>query len=224
MEERELTQLLQQAGDRVSLAPPPLRRIVDAGEALRRRRSGRMRTFAAAAAAAAVLGGGAVAATVIDLPSGGDNSAADSAAGQAGEAAGGGEAAPEIDADRSDQGAAAADAAAMLPVTPDVAGPGDVVELDVPSDVPFRVQWLLERSGGRGWTSTYVLVDADFAAEAGVPLSRRVEDSERIAAAAEVHDAPVALVVPDGAPPGSYRICQSVEDGTEWCGSLTVTG
>jgi hypothetical protein len=226
MEERELTQLLQQAGDRVTPGPPPLQRIVDAGEALRGRRSGRLRTFAVAATAAAVLGGGAVAATVIDLPSGGDDSAAGEAAdaASAGDGAGGGEAAPDIDADRSDQGGAAADAAAMLPVTPDVAGPGDVVQLDVPSEVPFRVQWLLERSGGRGWTSTYVLVDADFAAEAGVPLSRRVEDSERITAAPEVHDAPVALVVPDAAPPGSYRICQAVEDGTEWCGSLTVTG
>jgi len=49
MEERELTQLLQQLGDRVTPSPPPVRRIVDAGESLRGRRSGRVRVIAMAA-------------------------------------------------------------------------------------------------------------------------------------------------------------------------------
>jgi hypothetical protein len=211
MEERELTQLLQQVGDRVTPGPPPLRRIVDAGEALRGRRSGRVRMFAVAAAAAAAIGGGAVAATVLELPSGGDSESAGSA-GEAADAGGGGE----------DEGGATS--AADLPVTPDVARPGEVVELEVPSDVPFRVQWLLERSVDDGWRSTHVLVDADFAAESGAPLSRRFDAAEGISDAPEVHEGPVPLVVPDDASPGPYRICQVVEDGTEWCGRLTVTG
>jgi hypothetical protein len=222
MEERELTQLLQQVGDRVTPGPPPLRRIVDAGEALRGRRSGRVRMFAVAAAAAAAIGGGAVAATVLELPSGGDSGAANSAGEAADGGAGGGSAAEGRD--EADDAGGAADAAADLPVTPDVARPGEVVELDVPSDVPFRVEWVLERSVDDGWRSTHVLVDADFAAESGAPLSRRVDAAEGIADVPEVHDAPVPLVVPDDAPPGPHRICQAVEDGTEWCGRLTVTG
>ena len=69
MEERELTQLLQQLGDRVTPGPAPVRRIVDAGEALRGRRSGRVKVFAVAVAADAVVGGCSVAAVVVDLPS-----------------------------------------------------------------------------------------------------------------------------------------------------------
>ncbi len=162
MEERELTQLLQQLGDRVTPGPAPVRRIVDAGEALRGHRSGRVRMFAIAAAAAAVVGGGSVAAVVLDLPSIG-GSTADSAAGEAADDAGGGagggeELAPgtESGGDTADEDAATA-AAVPAVVTPDVAGPGDRVAVDVPPDVAFGAEWSLERSTDGAWESLFVL-------------------------------------------------------------------
>jgi hypothetical protein len=229
MEERELTQLLQQLGDRVTPGSPPVRRIVDAGEALRGRRSGRVRMFAVAAAAAAVVGGGSVAAVVLDLPSGGDTMSADSGAGGAADDAGGAgagdEAAPEAgsesgtDADRT-AGAAAVPAV----VTPDVAGPGDRVQIAVPPDVAFAAEWSLERSEDGAWKPLFVLVDADYARENGAALSRLADEPQVLPDVRQLQDGPVPLVVPDAATPGSYRICQMGDDGTDWCGSLTVTG
>jgi len=227
MEERELTQLLQQLGDRVTPSPAPVRRILDAGEALGGRRSGRVRMFAVAAAAAAVVGGGAVAATVIDLPSGSTMSA-DSG----GEAASGGddsgagaESAPraESGSSGSDEGTAAADAAGVV-VTPAAAGPGTVVRLEVPPDVRFGDEWTLERSVDGAWKPTFVLVDADAAAEKGTALSRPVGESTTLPGLTKVNVDPVPLVLPDAVTPGKYRICQLGDDGTDWCGGLTVTG
>ena len=232
MEERELTQLLQQLGDRVTPGPPPLRRIVDDGEALRGRRSGRVRMFAVAAAAAAVVGGGSVAAVVIDLPSMGTMGGGDSGAGQAADEAGGGESGGDQSAPGAESGAGGgaeedattADAAAVPAlVTPDVARPGDRVEVAVPTDVAFGAEWSLERSMNGAWEPLFVLVEADFARENGVPLSRPVDSPEGLADTPQLQDGQVRLVVPDAAMPGSYRICQTVDDGTAWCGSLTVT-
>jgi hypothetical protein len=228
MEERELTQLLQQLGDRVTPGPAPVRRIVDAGEALRGRRSGRVRMVAVAAAAAAVVGGGSLAATVLDFPSI-TTATQDSGGGNAetgGDAGGGEEMAPEAapGSGGSDEGASAADAVAPAAVTPDVAGPGERVEIEVPGDVAFRAEWSLQRSVGGAWKPQFVLVDADFALESGVPLSRRADSPEALADVPGPKDGPVTLVVPDAATPGSYRLCQTVDDGTAWCGSLTVTG
>jgi len=214
IEERELTRLLQQLGDRTTPSPPPLRRIVDEGEALRGRRSGRVRVFAVSAAAAALLGGGAVAATVIELPSGGNDSA--STAGEAADGAGGGDAG----ADTAEEGAAAP--VAPVGVSPDVADPGTVVRLDVPTDVAFGPEWTLEREVEGAWRSQFVLVDADFAAENGVVLSR---PSGAVADGVDLrvtHRDPVPVVIPDAAVPGTYRICQPGDDGTQWCGELTV--
>jgi hypothetical protein len=231
MEERELTQLLQQLGDRVTPGPAPVRRIVDAGEALRARRSGRVRVFAVAAAAAAVVGGGSIAATVLDLPSM-TMSTQDSAGGGA-DGAGGGdnaaeEAAPDADsgggAGGGDEGAAAADAALPAPVTPDVAEPGDRVEIGLPADVAFGAEWSLERSVDGAWKPQFVLVDAEIARESGVPLARPADSPQALASIPEQKDGPVTLVLPEAATPGSYRICQSVDDATAWCGLLTVTG
>jgi hypothetical protein len=205
-----------------------VRRIVDAGEALRGRRSGRVRMFAVAAAAAALVGGGAVAATVLDLPSGGND--ASSAAGEAAEGAvddsGGGDGSvprPDSGTDTSEEGAMAEDADGLV-VLPDVASPGAVVRLDVPPDVAFGAEWSLERSVDAAWEPAFILVDADVAAERGAALSVPADATRTLPDFREVQDGPVPLVVPDDAQPGSYRICQLGDDGTDWCGGLTVTG
>ena len=219
MEERELTQLLQQLGDRVTPGPAPVRRIVDAGEALRGRRSGRVKVFAVAAAAAAVVGGGSVAAVVLDLPSQSATSA-DSAGGAANEGANGGEeSAPEAGSERdsAEEGDAAADAVDALVVTPDVARPGDRVEL-TPRDEErdaFGTAWRLERLTADGWTWDFTLLTGDGDPTWGPADERAGED------APAPSSGPVLLVVPSAAAPGEYRVCRS--DGTEdFCGRLTV--
>ena len=228
MDERELTQLLQRAGDRVTPGPAPVGEIVREGSRLRReQRHHRVVLVRVAAIAAAVVGGGSLAATVVDLPALG-GADAESAAGGAVEDSGGGNSAPEAQgesgADRSaDEGATAADAAADLPITPDVASPGDRVQIDVPPDVAFGTEWLLERSTNGSWEQSFILLDADAAAESGAPLSRRADSTGTTDDIRERKDGPVPLVVPEDATPGTYRICQFGDDGTDFCGSLSVT-
>ncbi len=67
------------------------------------------------------------------------------------------------------------------------------------------------------------MLDADVARESGEPLYRPADSPETLDDIRELKDGPVTLVVPDTATPGRYRICQTGDDGTEWCGSLTVT-
>jgi hypothetical protein len=227
MEERELTALLQQLGDRVTPGPAPVRRIVAAGEALHGRRSGRVKVFVVAAAAAAVVGGGSVAAVVLDLPSGGGDagSAAGEAADVAGGAGGGEDAGAQAESGGgsegsvSDEEAGVADVDAVLVVTPDVAQPGDTVELTAPDeDATFGLAWRLERSTAGGWSWEYSLVAASGAGE---PTWAPAEEELTLPQPA-IPD-PVRLVVPQGTAPGEYRICQ--DDGTaDRCGLLTVTG
>jgi hypothetical protein len=220
MEERELTRLLQQLGDRVTPGPPPLRRIVDDGEALRGRRSGRVRMFAVAAAAAAVVGGGSVAATVLDFPSlgGGD---AQSTAGDAGNGAGGGEAAPEVQGESgegrgADEDATAADAAAAVVITPDALRPGETFELTSRDEAAgFGLAWRLERRTPDGWTPAYTL-----AAAFGEGEPQWWAEGESWAVEEPMVRAPLRFVVPPDAAAGDYRLCE--HDAPEVCASLTV--
>jgi hypothetical protein len=215
MEERELTQLLQQLGDRVTPGPAPVRRIVDAGEALRGRRSGRVRALAVAAAAAALIGGGAVAATVIDLPSSGSD--ASSAAGGAADAAGD-EAAPPADAGRdTGEGAAAATVPGVV-VTPDVAEPGDTVVVDSRDDQSFGLAWNLERLTGSEWVQQYTLGAAFRGDE-----PRWWPEGESSAVPAAVVSPPLEFVLPPDVTPGDYRICENGAPADENCAYLTVS-
>ena len=220
MEERELTQLLQQLGDRVDPGPAPVRRIVDAGEALRGRRSGRVKVFAVAAAAAAVVGGGSVAAVVLDLPSRSATSA-DSAGGAANEGANGGEeSAPEAGSERdsAEESDAAADAVDALVVTPDAVSPGETVEVTARDEEgEFGLPWRLERLTDEGWTWEYWLVAGMGGSE---PTWSPAEEEPTLPEPLLAD--PITLVVPPVAAPGDYRICQ--DDGTEdRCALLTVT-
>ena len=226
MEERELTQLLQQLGDRVTPGPAPVRRIVDAGKALRARRSGRVRVFAVAAAAAAVVGGGSIAATVLDLSSM-TMSTQDSAGGSA-DGAGGGdnaaeEAAPDADsgggAGGGDEGAAAADSAGLV-VTPAVVDPGEMIELTPgDSDVDgFGLPWRLELRSADGWTWEYWLV-----ARMGASDPTWAPVDEDVLLPQPLIPAPITLVIPPSAAPGDYRVCQVV-GSEDLCGFVTVAG
>jgi hypothetical protein len=222
MEERELTQLLQQVGDRVTPGPAPVQRIVAAGEALSGRRSRRVRVFAVAAAAAAVVGGGSVAAVVLDLPPGSSESA-DSAAGGAADGAGGGEeSAPQAgprSENRPDDGVAAADVVDALRVAPDVVAPGERIAVTPRADVlGFGYVWRLERLTDEGWTWEYTL---ESATGAGAPTW---QPAGEVSAAEDVlvpYKAPIALVVPPVAAPGDYRVCQN-EGPQDRCGQFTV--
>jgi hypothetical protein len=223
MEERELTRLLQQLGDRVTPGPPPLRRIVDEGEALRGRRRGRVRMFAVAAAAAAVVGGGSLAATVIDLPSP-TTSSEDTAGGggdNAGSAGGGAESAPEADTGGgggAGEGATAADAAAAVVVTPDVLRPGETFELTSRDEAAgFGLAWRLERRTPDGWTPAYTL-----AAAFGEGEPRWWAEGESWVVEEPMVGAPLRFVVPPDAAAGDYRLCE--HDAPAVCASLTVTG
>jgi hypothetical protein len=220
MEERELQQLLQQLGDRTTPSPPPVQRIVDAGEALRgRRRSGRVRVFAVAAAAAAVVGGGAVAATVLDLPtSGGDASSAGQAESGVDDSGGGSDSGPAAGRDTSEDGASAADAASAVVVTPDVLQPGDTFELTSRDpDAGFGLAWDLQRFTDAGATREYVLAAAF---QGGDPRWWREGESWDVAAA--LVSPPLEFVVPPDAPAGDYLLCE--HDDPEVCASLTVAG
>src|SRR4051812_41558412 len=217
MEERELTQLLQQLGDRVTPGPPPVRRIVDAGEALRSRRSGRVRAFAVAAAAAALIGGGGVAAAGVDLPpSGGD---ASSAAGAAADGdAPGDEAAPPADAGRDTGEGAAAAAVPEVVVTPDVAEPGDTVVVYSRDDESFGLAWNLERLTGSEWVQKYTLGAAFRGDE---PRWWKAGESWDVPAA--VVSPPLEFVLPPDVAPGDYRICENGAPADDNCAYLAVS-
>jgi hypothetical protein len=225
MEERELTQLLQRLGDRVTPSPAPVQRIVDAGAALRGRRSGRVRMFAVAATAAAVVGGGSVAAVVLDLPSGGDSGmSADSAGGSVDDAGSGGageEAAPQAGSDSgTDEGAAAADTVDAVMVAPDVVSPGDEVQVTARDDrSSFGLAWRLERrTADGGWIWEYTLT-----APLGAEEPAWVRAGEGLTARDRPAEAPLTLLVPPVAAPGDYRVCQ-MDGAADLCGLLTVTG
>jgi hypothetical protein len=228
MEERELTQLLQRLGDRVTPGPAPVGRIVAAGEALRGRRSGRVKVFAAAAAVAAVVGGGSVAAVVLDLPSGSSQSA-DSAAGGAADGAGGesggvssgaGEAPPRAGSGAgTDDGVAAADSVDALVVAPDVVAPGGTVAVTPRLDVSsFGLVWRLVRLTDAGWTWEYTLRSARGAsAPAWGPAEKPGSGDDVLVP----YSRPITLVIPPVAAPGDYRICQSYNT-QDLCGRFTV--
>jgi hypothetical protein len=222
MEERELTRLLEQLGDRVTPGPAPVRRIVDAGEALRGRRSGRMRVFAVAAAAAAVIGGGAVAATVIELPSsGGDASSAAGEAADAGSHDTGGDVGSAPQAESSDdagEGAAAADrAGAVLAVTPEEARPGDTVVVTSREDPGFGLAWRLERQSASEWERQYTLAAAFSGDE-----PQWWPEGESWAVPAAMVSPPLEFVLPPDVAPGDYRICENGAPDDEDCAYLTV--
>jgi hypothetical protein len=224
MEERELTQLLQQLGDRVTPGPAPVGRIVTAGEALRGRRSGRVKVFAAAAAAAAVVGGGSVAAVVLDLPSGSSQSADSAAGGAADEAgAGAGEAAPQAGADSdrgSDAGVAAADSVDALVVAPDVVAPGGTVAVTPRLNVSgFGLVWRLVRLTDAGWTWEYTLTSAGGASAPAWGPAEKPGSGEDVLVP---YRRPITLVIPPVAVPGDYRICQN-HDTQDLCGRFTVS-
>ena len=221
MEERELTRLLQELGDRTTPSAPPLERIVDAGEALRgRRRGSRVRVFAVAASAATLIGGGAVAATVLDLPTGGSD--ASSSAGQAESAgdAGGSDSGADSNAGReeSDEGATAADAVSPVVVRPDLVQPGDTFELTSRDpDAGFGLAWDLQRFTDEGVTPAYVLAAAFHGRD---PQWWAVGESWAVEA--PLVSPPLEFVVPPDAPAGDYLLCN--HDAPEVCASLTVTG
>jgi len=226
MEERELTALLRQAGDRVTPGPAPVRDILREGRSLRQRRSGRVRVFAVAAAAAAVVGGGAVAATVLDLPSPG-GSASDSAAG----AAGGAESADSgagslpkpqggVDSERpADGGVAAEDVVDALIVSPDVAQAGDTVRLTSRDEkASYALAWRLERRTDEGRSWEYTLASGQGGAD---PIWWPAAEDRPVDSLLVPYSEPIALLVPPSAAPGEYRICQ--EAGTQdLCGTFQV--
>ena len=222
MEERELTRLMQQLGDRVTPGPPPLRRIVDEGEALRGRRSARVRMFAVAAAAAAVVGGGSLAATVLDFPSLGGGEA-QSTAGDADDNAGGGGSAPEAQGESGEgggveDGATAADAAVAVVITPDAVRPGETFELTSRDEAAgFGLAWRLERLTPDGWTPAYTL-----AAAFGEGEPQWWAEGESWVVEEPMVRAPLRFVVPPDADAGDYRLCE--HDAPAVCASFTVTG
>ena len=221
MEERELTQLLQRLGDRVTPGPAPVGRIVAAGEALRGRRSGRVKVFAAAAAAAAVVGGGSVAAVVLDLPSSSSQSA-DSAPGGAADGAGAGEAAPKPGSGTdtgTDDGVAAVDSVDALVVAPQVVAPGGTIAVTPRAEVSgFGLVWRLERLTDAGWTWEYTLTSTRGASAPAWGPAEPGPGSDVLVP----YSRPITLVIPPVAPTGDYRICQN-EDTLDRCGSLTVS-
>jgi hypothetical protein len=236
MEERELVQLLQRAGEQVAPGPAPVRDILREGRAERRRRSGRVRVFALAAAAAAVIGGGSVAATVLDLPSltGGADSAENAASGAGstvddGGAGGGAESAPTpLSGDTSTEGgAAAADAVDALVVTPGAVSPGDTVKIrtrmalsSFSDQSGFGIAWRLERLTDDRWSREYTLAWAGTGSD---PTWWPAAEKRAVRDELVPYTAPFPLVIPQEATPGEYRICQTV--GTEdLCGRLAVTG
>ena len=221
MEERELTRLLQELGDRTTPSPPPVRRIVDAGEALRgRRRSGRVRVFAVAAAAATLIGGGAVAATVLNLPTGGSDATSAGQAESAGDAGGdaGSDSGTDSNAGReTDEGAVAADAAPPVVVTPDVLQPGDTFQLTSRDpNAGFGLAWDLQRLTDDGLTPAYVLAAAFHG---GDPQWWAVGESWAVEQ--PLVSPPLEFVVPPDAPAGDYLLCE--HDAPDVCASLTVT-
>jgi hypothetical protein len=222
MEERDLTRLLQQLGDRTTPSAPPLERIMDAGAALRgRRRGSRMRVLAVAAAAAAVIGGGAVAATVLDLPTSGSDASSDAgqAEGAVDDSGAGGESGSDSNAGReTDEGAVAADAAAPVVVTPDLLQPGDTFRLTSRDpDAGFGLAWDLQRFTDDGVTPAYVLAAAFHGGD-----PQWWAEGESWAVEAPLVSAPLAFVLPPDAPAGDYLLCE--HDDPEVCASLTVGG
>jgi hypothetical protein len=222
MEERDLTRLLQQLGDRTTPSPPPLERILDAGAALRgRRRGSRMRVLAVAAAAAAVIGGGAVAATVLDLPSSGSDASSDAgqAEGAVDDSGAGGESGSDSNAGReTDEGAVAADAAAPVVVTPDLLQPGDTFQLTSRDpDAGFGLAWSLERLTDAAWIREYTLTPGYGQSE-----PRWSPEGESGAVVDMPVEAPLTFVLPPDLPTGDYRLCET--NDPDVCASLTVTG
>jgi len=107
--------------------------------------------------------------------------------------------------------------APALTITPDVVSAGDEVEVTADDQAAeFGAAWRLERDSTRGWTREYTLVAASAVSDATSFSS----GSRPPIPDAQV-TSPVTLVIPAGASPGEYRICQTV--GTaDVCGRLTV--
>ena len=235
MDERELTQLLRRAGERVTPGPAPVDRIIREGDALRRQqRHGRVVLVRAVAIAAAVVGGGSLAATVVDFPSlGGADSATsadaggvsdeDSGAGGGEEAAGGstedGGTDSELEAERE---RATEDSLASADAEPAVVSPGDVVVVRDSDDPGGRLDgvWRMERRVDDGWVYEYRL-GASFSSasptwsEAGEAL-----DSTTVRPIL----GPARLVVPPVAAAGEYRVCEEQGGAEARCAFLTVRG
>jgi hypothetical protein len=225
MEERELTRLLQCAGDRVAPGPAPVADIVREGRALRKQRHGRIVLVRVAAVAAAVVGGGSLAATVVDLPSlGGNDSGAESATADAGSAfgEGGGDAAEDTGSGagaQREESATADEMAALATADPSTVAPGDRLVVRAADRETYQVLWRLERRSADGWEVEYEL---SAALPNGEPFWWEQGDDWEVPDVAGVVG-PAELVIPPVAAAGEYRVCEAQAPSESLCAYLTVT-
>ena len=110
----------------------------------------------------------------------------------------------------------------LMTVTPDVAAPGDHVELTFPEQTERGVAFVLERAAGESWSTTHFLTSSTDG-YGSAPTAVSVDAAEGYAweDIGIGGPGPDRLVIPTDAVPGPYRIC-TANALENFCGEITV--
>ena len=109
----------------------------------------------------------------------------------------------------------------LLVADPSTPSPGEIVELTFPEETFRGLAFVLERQSGAGWQHRYDLVSD---ANGGEPVGWDVMERPANIGVEDVGIAgpgPDRVLIPDAAPPGSYRICTG-NAGDNFCTPITI--
>ena len=111
---------------------------------------------------------------------------------------------------------------ARVSASPATAEPGQVVRLALPSELMRGIGFYLEAQRDGTWTPVYCLTEADYWEGYPSPPPLNVPYSEHCGWEALGVAGSALVKMPEGIPPGSYRVCTASAD-TRTCAQVDVT-
>jgi hypothetical protein len=113
----------------------------------------------------------------------------------------------------------------LILVTPDVARPGQVIELRFPTELPRGVAFFMSRWENDQWSEPLFLLISDQGHMSGIGPVWRPRPSDRWGwrTIGIGGHGPDRLKVPDVAEPGLYRICTPNTGNRRYCVQLNVS-